>query len=563
MRIGILNKEINGVHSAALILGAAGLCSRLLGVLRDRLLASLFGAGRELDIYYAAFQIPDFLNVLFLLGAASVAILPVFQEELNKSKIEAREFISNLISIFAVGALIAGAISFFLMPGLIYLIAPGFSAEERALTSALSRIMLFSPMFLGISAIFSAVTQSFQRFFAYALAPILYNAGIIAGIIFLAPAFGIMGLAWGVVIGVFLHFAVQFSSAADLGFWPGFKFSGINPAVRRVARIAIPRVFSVSLSHLTILIIIGMGSFFAEGSIAVFQLAFNLQFLPIGIFGISYATAIFPRMSRAYIERHGEDFFNEFGLGLRTILFWLAPSAVLFIVLRAHIVRVALGAGIFSWEDTRLSAAALAIFALAMIPGGLATFFIKGFYALENTWAPLVINLAASIISVVLAYGASQVLAGSSVIADFARTILRISDLPHIEVLGLVFGFSAGILLNIVVLGRVLAGFARKKFGIKNVLPLRPFLQIAVAAILAGFLAYAARASFSASLPLISFFQVLFQGVVSGAVGFAAYFGILWLWGNEEAHGIAGVLHKKFLRTDVLPQSLNGDHPPG
>src|SRR3989344_4158314 len=175
------NQTSNGVHSADLILG----------VLRDRMLASQFGAGRELDIYYAAFQIPDFLSVLFLLGAASAAILPVFQEELNKGREEARKFLSNLISIFALGAGVAAIISFFLMPVLVYLIIPGFSAEEQAFTTTLSRIMLFSPLFLGISAIFSTVTQSFQRFLAYALAPIFYNVGIIVGIIFLVPIFEI------------------------------------------------------------------------------------------------------------------------------------------------------------------------------------------------------------------------------------------------------------------------------------------------------------------------------------------------------------------------------------
>ena len=563
------NQTSNGVHSAALILGAAGLCSRILGVLRDRMLASQFGAGRELDIYYAAFQIPDFLSVLFLLGAASAAILPVFQEELNKGREEARKFLSNLISIFALGAGVAAVISFFLMPVLVYFIIPGFSVEERAFTTTLSRIMLLSPLFLGISAIFSTVTQSFQRFLAYALAPIFYNVGIIVGIIFLVPIFGVTGLAWGVVLGVILHFSVQFSSVAALGFLPsftpsfseraGFKFLGISRAVRRVARISIPRVFSVSLSHLTILIIIGIGSLLAEGSIAVFQLAFNLQFLPIGIFGISYATAIFPRLSRAYIERRGNDFFNEFGLGLRTIIFWLAPTSVIFIVLRAHIIRVALGAGVFSWEDTRLSAAALAIFSLAMIPGGLITFFIRGFYALENTWAPLVINLAASTISVVLAYGASRILAEPSGLTDFVTATFRIPDLPHIEVLGLVFGFAAGIWLNVIVLGRVLAAQARKKFGIKNTLSWRPFRQIAAAALIAGFFTYAARASFSASLPLISFFQVLLQGAISGAVGFAVYFGILWFWGNEEIRAIVSSARRKFFRLGVLPSDWNGN----
>lgn len=287
MKLDFLNHEISSIHSAALILGAAGLLSRVLGVFRDRLLAGSFGAGRELDAYYAAFQIPDFMSTLFLLGAGTAAILPMFQEDLLKDKEEARRLISHLSLLFIFGSAALAFVAFFLAPYLMRVVAPGFSDSERALAALLTRIMLLSPIFLGLSNIFSSVVQSFQRFLSYALAPVLYNAGIIAGIVILVPLMGTAGLAAGVALGALLHFLTQFQAIARLGFTPRFSphfkdfleswgstlFSG---KVKRVAALSFPRVLSVSISQITLLILIAIGSTLAEGSISVLQLARNL-----------------------------------------------------------------------------------------------------------------------------------------------------------------------------------------------------------------------------------------------------------------------------------------------
>ena len=204
-----LNGSISSVHAAALLIGSAGLVSRLLGMFRNRLLAAHFGAGRELDIYFAAFQIPDFVATLFLLGAGSAAILPVFQEYMHENKQRAYDLISSLQTSFLLASAVVAGIVFFFVPALLGIIVPGFSGVDLDMTIMLTRIMLLSPIFLGLSSILSAVVQSYQRFLAYALAPIFYNLGIIVGIIFFVPRFGIMGLGMGVALGAILHWIIQ------------------------------------------------------------------------------------------------------------------------------------------------------------------------------------------------------------------------------------------------------------------------------------------------------------------------------------------------------------------
>lgn len=570
MKLNFLDHEISNIHSAALILGAAGLLSRVLGVFRDRLLAGSFGAGRELDAYYAAFQIPDFMATIFLLGAGTAAILPMFQEELTRDREGARRLISHLSLLFILGSAGLSLVIFFLAPYLMRLVAPGFSVEERALTVLLTRIMLLSPILLGLSNIFSSVVQSFQRFLSYAAAPVFYNIGIIIGIVVLVPWWGTAGLGVGVALGALLHFLTQFQSMARLGFtprlaphfrdfWQSWGRTIFSGKVGGVIALSFPRVLSVAVSQITLLILIAIGSTLAEGSISVLQLARNLFYVPIGVFGVSYAVAIFPRLSTAYIQKNAGEFFHELFIGIRTILFWLAPSLVLFIVLRAHIVRTALGSGLFSWEDTRLSAAVLAALSLAMLAEGLSSLIIKGYYALENTWAPFFINVGASILSVALALWLAATLAVPTALGAALADIFRIADLPHQEVLGLALGFSLGLLVNVLVLYWMLARTAKKSFGRKERFPPGAVFKIAMASALAGLAAYAVRVSFSETLPLITFSRVITQGVIAGVMGFSVYFGSLFLMKDEEVYSVWNSLRRRFFRVRVLPKHWDGE----
>lgn len=561
MKLSFFNSEISSIHSAALLLGAAGLLSRLLGVFRDRLLAGHFGAGRELDIYYAAFQIPDFMSAVFLLGAGSAAILPVFQEYLSKNEDDARKLISELMTLFLAASTIFGVAVFLIAPFALRFVVPGFSGAERDMVTALTRIMVLSPILLGLSSILSTVVQSYQRFLAYALAPLLYNFGIILGITVFLPIMGMSGLALGVVLGALFHAGIQYQAVRELGFRPAFLKiqKHLSAGVRSVLRLSFPRVISVSITHITILVLTAIGSTLAAGSIAIFQLAQNLFFVPVGVFGISYAVAIFPRMHRAYLERNTKDFHNELFLGIRTILFWIVPSAVLFIVLRAHIVRVALGAGAFSWEDTRLSAAVLAILALALFAESIVSLLIKGYYSLGNTWKPLFINVFGSLVAIVLGFSLTRLLATKSEFTDLLTGLLRIKDLPHPEVLGLALGFTIGLSLNTLALLFTLKKLARKELGEGEPFPALSLVKIVSAAILGGIAAYGVRASFSETLPLITFVQVLAQGALAGLTGFGVYFGVLFLLKSEEMLSLIAAMKKRLFRLGILPASWNGD----
>lgn len=560
------DKFSNGIYSvnaAALLIGAASLLSRILGVLRDRILAAHFGAGRELDIYYTAFQVPDFMSVIFLLGAGSAAILPIFQEYLARDKKEAVDLISELSSIFITGSILFSLVIFIFVYPLIHIISPGFTVEEQMLTAVLTRIMLLSPILFGLSSIFSAVIQSCQRFWAYALAPVLYNMGIIIGILFFVPILGVKGLAFGVVMGAALHLGVSFLAVRDFGFSPKLIWFGVTEGIKKVLKLSFPRVLSISLSQVTVLVLMALGSTLAQGSIAVFNLAQNLYFVPIGLFGVSYSVVIFPRLSRAYIQKSGQEFFKELFWGIRSILFWILPSMVLFIVLRAHLVRVVLGAGAFSWEDTRLTAAVLAGLTIAMFSAALSPLFIKAFYALENTRRPLLINFFAFFLSVSLAFIWTKVLAVPSFWSkDVLWPLFKIADLPDSRVIGLALGLSIGSVVNIFLLYGALKRLAFNIFNEYYPPPLKAILKICIASLVGGMAAYIVRVSFSETLPLITFIRVLGQGIMAGLVGFGVYFGMLFFLGNEEIYSLGQTFRRKLFRVGILPSSWDGEINP-
>lgn len=562
LKLRVLNLEMASIHAAAFLLGAAGLASRLFGVIRDRLLAAHFGAGRELDIYYAAFQIPDLISAIFLLGAGSAAILPVFQEYLVHDRTRARRLISLLAEYFLLGALICALAAFVLAPWLVRLAVPGFSAADQEHTAALMRIMILSPVFLGLSSIFSAVGQSFQRFVAYAISPILYNIGIIAGILFFAPSMGIAGLALGVSLGALLHALIQLVSVSMLGFAPQWVSLRMPDAgMKKIFTLSFPRVLSLSLLQLTSVALVGLGSLLAAGSITIFQFAQNLYFVPVGIFGVSYSVTLFPRMTMAFLERDGPRFFRDFFLGVRSILLWIIPSMVLFWVLRAHIVRVVLGARAFSWEDTRLTAACLGILIIAMLAGSLIPHVMKGFYALERTWAPLVIDVACMIWSVVLSFVFSHALARPTMFRALLAVALRVEDIGNIAVLGIALGFSLGLLCNVLLLYAALMRSGAALFGSRPAFPFLALGKIVLAALAAGIAAYIVRMSFSDILPLITASRVFFQGAGAGVVGMLTYFAVLVVLGSEDIEDIRASVTRHLFGLNVLPKSWNGDPP--
>src|SRR3989338_2691194 len=211
-------------------------------------------------------------------------------------------------------------------------IFPGFSAQSESLIG-LSRILLLSPILLGISNLFGSLTQSRNRFFIYALSPLLYNFGIILGIIFLYPNFGLQGLTWGVVLGALLHMAIQLPSLIHLKLLPKLTFAPDFKKVRQLIILSLPRTITLSINHIAIFFLLSLASLMSVGSVSVFSLAFNLQSVPLSIIGVSYSLAAFPTLSRLFSSGEKEKFFSEILSSARHIIFWSVPVMVFFIVL--------------------------------------------------------------------------------------------------------------------------------------------------------------------------------------------------------------------------------------
>src|SRR3989344_6432231 len=281
-----INSKSQKISSAALTVAFFGLISRLLGLWRDRMLAGKFGASEALDIYYAAYKIPDLVYSLLVVGAISSAFLPIFYEYSSKNKNDAFEFASNIFNVLVISLSVLTLILILFAPQLIYFIAPGFSQDALNLTVKISRILFISPILLGISALISALLQAHSRFLITSLAPIFYNLGIIFGIIFMTPYYGIFGLAYGVILGAFFHFMIQIPSLFSIGFRPRLIFDLKNLGLIKVIKLWFPRTLGLLALEINSITAIAIASSLTAGSIAIFNFADNLRWAPIGIIGV-------------------------------------------------------------------------------------------------------------------------------------------------------------------------------------------------------------------------------------------------------------------------------------
>ncbi|OGF64731.1 hypothetical protein A2661_01435 [Candidatus Giovannonibacteria bacterium RIFCSPHIGHO2_01_FULL_45_24] len=530
--IRLFHANSENVHHAAFWLGFFGILADALGLLRDRALAGTFGASRELDIYYAAFRVPDFLYTFMLLFTASTAIIPIFLKKFGEEKKGAEELLGSIFAFFSFFVVILSAAAFFLMPWITGRSLPGFSEDEIGRTVLLSRILLLSPFFLGLSNILSSATQAMRRFFAYGLAPVFYNVGILLGILVFYDFWGISGLAWGVAFGAFLHLSAQAPSLRGLGI--SLRFGKIwSEDIKKISRLSLPRTLGLQITQITTFILTGIASTFSQGSIAVFNLALNLEFIPVTIIGLSYSVAAFPDLVASSLKKSKEEFEKHFSAAMRHIIFWTLPMAVLILVLRAQIVRVVLGSGAFGWTDTRLTAASLSILSLAIVFQSVFMLLTRAFYAEGESWRPLIINAVSSVLSVAAVFWFAQhLLPGKGAgFADFLGHALRISDIPDIRAVSLPLGILAGSVFNFIFLAFVFKNVFRG-FSWRGIW--RTFAQALPASAVGGLAAYWGLNIFSRLFDLHTFLGVLGQGFLAGILGILAAAASLWALGSRE-----------------------------
>src|SRR3989344_4917131 len=242
-----LYKETGTLNQAALLLGLFAFLSQFLAFLRDRLLAHIFGASMELDIYYAAFRVPDFIFVTVASVVSLSVLIPFIIEKETEGREKLRDFIDNIFSFFSILIMIVSGLAFFLMPWISGVLFKGLSSTALTEVIFISRLLLLSPIILGFSNLFGSLTQAYSRFTIYALAPLLYNAGIIIGIIFLAEDFGVMWVTLGVILGALMHMLVQVPFVVRSGLFPRPKLSIDFSRVGQVVALSLPRTLTLSM----------------------------------------------------------------------------------------------------------------------------------------------------------------------------------------------------------------------------------------------------------------------------------------------------------------------------
>jgi putative peptidoglycan lipid II flippase len=551
----IIHKEWGGLHEAALLLGLSALASQLLALWRDHLLAGRFGAGQTLDIYYAAFRIPDLVYATIASFVSVTVLIPFLIDKIEaRDNAKAKALMDSVFTVFCLAMALVSAVLFFLVPYLTKLTAPGFSATAQAELVAFTRILLWSPFFLGISNLLGSVTQSLRKFFIYALSPLLYNFGIILGVTVFYPLIGPTGLVWGVAAGALLHLAIQLPVLAEHGFFPGLTRRIDWGAVRKVIGVSLPRTVTLATNQLSIVVLVSLASFMKAGSIAVFNFAYNLQSVPLAIVGVSYSVAAFPQLTKLFARGDKKEFLAEIGNAIRHIAFWSFISAVLFIVLRAQIVRVILGAGRFSWSDTRLTAACLALFAVSVVAQSLCQLFVRAYYATGRTLTPLLINVFSASVVIALSFGFSQLYESSPLFKYFLENLLRVDDLAGTSILILPLAFSCGLIVNAILhwvfFERDFAKLPRNTW--------RGVWQTLSAALLGGSAAYVALNLVQQFLSNHSFFGIFTQGLLSGLAGLVIFVLILVLMKNEEVGEIVRAMQSKFWKAKAVAPEQEG-----
>lgn len=383
------------------MLAIAYVISNILGFLRDALLADKFGASRVLDIYQAAFKIPDFTYNILVFGAISAGFIPVFVQSYKKNSDEAWKLTSDILNIIFVFLSLISAVLFAVAPWLVHYIVPGFNQNDMNVTVVLTRIMLLQPIFLGLGTLLGGVLQSIGRFLIYSFCFLFYNIGIIIGILFFVPIMGIYGLGWGVVLGSFMYFVLFFISTVGADFKYSFIFNLSLDGVKKIIFLMIPRTLSLIITQINVIITTILASTLSVGSIAIFNFANDLQTVPVSVFGVSLAAAAFPMLS-LYGKKEKKAYLNTFVTNLRQILFFIIPSAFLFFVLRAQIVRFTLGYGHFDWHDTLMTVNTLVAFCVGIVGEGLQQIIIRAFFAMEDAVSPFFSGLANVVVNLAL-----------------------------------------------------------------------------------------------------------------------------------------------------------------
>jgi putative peptidoglycan lipid II flippase len=389
--------------TASLILTVAALASRLLGWVRLLVIGSQFGASRELDAYFAAFRIPDAIFQLVVAGALSAALIPVFSSyRARQQEAEAWRLASSVINLVVIALAALSLVMAIFAPLLVPIVAPGFDAPTTELTVRMTRIMLLSPVLIGMGAVVSGILNSYQRFAIPSLAPLAYNLAIIGAAIFLAPLIGVEGLAVGVALGSLAHLLIQLPELGRVGQRYDLTIGLNHPGVRKVVWLMGPRTLGLAAGQLNFIVSTVLASGLPEGSLTAYNYAFQLSQIPVGVLGVSVAVALFPTLSRDAALGNVGQIRSQVATSLRVLIFLALPLTAAMIVLAGPIASVFFQYGLFSERSADRTAGALVFFAIGLVGHIVVHVLTRAFYAMQDTRTPVLWAIIAVAINVPL-----------------------------------------------------------------------------------------------------------------------------------------------------------------
>ncbi|HEV2528740.1 MAG TPA: murein biosynthesis integral membrane protein MurJ [Thermomicrobiales bacterium] len=393
------------LRSAVVVLAALAL-TRLLGLVREVVIAARFGTGETYDAYIAAFRLPDLLFMVVMSGTFGTAFIPVFGGFLGTGRAEAAWRLANALLTLTVIALLVLAQVVLLLAGPLVgtVIAPELSPAARDLAVDLTRLLLLSPLLLGLGAAAKGMLEAQEAFTFPALAPIAYNLGIILGAVLLAPGLGARGLALGVVLGAAAHAGLQFAVLVRRGarFRPllSHRIEGLSEVLRLLG----PRLLNQMAGQSNLIVMTNVASRLGEGSISALFYAQHLAMLPHGIAALGLSTVIFPRLSRQATLGDNDALRETLRRSVTGLVFLVLPAAVTLALLREGIVQGVLAWGAFSSRSVDLVAGTTGVFALGLLARALIEPVTRGFFALRDTRTPLVVTVVAVLVNVAIAW---------------------------------------------------------------------------------------------------------------------------------------------------------------
>lgn len=513
--------------AAAGLLMVAMLISRVLGFIREAVLAYSFGATWQTDAFLAAFTIPDLLYDLLVGGVLSSAFMPVFASYLATEKEEeAWEVASTMMNLITLIMIAGIAVAMVFAEPLVKLVAYKFTGETLDLSVRLMRIMFPAFIILALNGLIMGILHSYKHFTAPAIGTIAYNLSIILfGLLLSDPdRFGIMGFAFGVVAGHLINFIIQYPALRKKGLKYRFVLNLRHPGVKKMMLLMVPSMLGLAASRINGIVNQNFASGINEGSITALRLAYRLMWLPLGVFAGSIAVAIFPTMTDQAARKEMDAFKRTISMGIRAIFLIIIPASVGLAVLSVPIVRLLFEHGEFTAYSTRITAYAVVAYCVGLFAHSAVWVVTRAFYALQDTMRPLLVALTTILLNIALN---------------------KLFLVMGMEEKGLALAFSVTGIYNLLVMLYILRG----KIGRLDLTRIiRSFVMITAASVLMGIAAYGVAYFLENSLNIDRTVNQVIQVGTSIIIGLAVYAGAVLMCKLEETELVAGIIRKKLKR---------------